>query len=59
VGCPLKRVNSTRKIAAAVERGNTAVIDAIKSGKPLADVIAGADSNAPSATTSGASVSNW
>jgi hypothetical protein len=53
------RLAVSRQVAAAVERGNTAVIDAIKGGKPLADVIAGADSNAPSATTSGASVSNW
>lgn len=60
------RLATSRQIAAAVERGNETVIDAIKNGKSLSDIIAGttstgatANTAAPKTTASGATVSSW
>ncbi len=62
-----QQLATSRKIAAAVERGNESVIEAIKAGKPLSDIIAGATTGAsgssntaaPKTTASGATVSSW
>jgi hypothetical protein len=60
-----QQLATSRKIAAAVEKGNESVIEAIKAGKPLSEIIAGANSGtgsnstAPKATASGATVSSW